>query len=144
MSNKFWIHTLENKLNTPWHVKTDSENTNDRTDYVCNIHGRPIMRLEPAGGDYTAQQYLYTRNIAQHWPELLAALVEATYTLETHGITPSESLTHLIKHCGGPDLSSRVDAAPLPQSQPQNRAKPKPKKDSVSRTKSSTERLLGQ
>ena len=144
MIEDFWLSTLESRLGTPWHVKTDSPNTNDRRDYVCNVQGRPILELSPAGGDYTVEQYTNVRNIASTWPELLAALIEATLSLEEAGIKPTATLVELIKHCGGPDLHSRMNSKPIGKPEPRkwNNATQSTEKDNVSQTKPSTERLL--
>lgn len=146
MTEDFWLSTLEQSLGTPWHVKTDSPNTNSRRDYICNVQGRPILELVPVGGEWRREQYESVRNLASEWPRLVAALTEAVFTLEESGVPPTSELVTLLRYCGGPDLSDRLGAEPL--SKPEQKPKPQNWNTSshsaaVQETpQSSTERLL--
>ena len=122
MTEDFWLSTLEDSLGTPWHVKTDSPNTNARRDYICNVQGRPILELVPVGGEWRREQYESVRNLASEWPRLVAALTEAVFTLEESGVPPTSELVTLLRYCGGPDLSDRLGAEPLPK--PEQQPKP--------------------
>ena len=115
MTEDFWLSTLEQSLGTPWHVKTDSPNTNARRDYICNVQGRPILELVPVGGEWRREQYESVRNLASEWPRLVAALTEAVFTLEESGVPPTSELVTLLRYCGGPDLQDRLGAEPVPK-----------------------------
>lgn len=128
-------------MGTPWHVKTDSPNTNARRDYICNVQGRPILELVPVGGEWRREQYESVRNLASEWPRLVAALTEAVFTLEESGVPPTSELVTLLRYCGGPDLSDRLGAEPIPKPE-QRPQKWNNSTQSVTPPEPSTERLL--
>lgn len=108
MEDNIFLHSLEPNLGTPWHTKSEqAQGVSSRRHVICNLHGRPIAHMYPAGGGkHKAHNYRYTNQLIKNSPIVLAALLEATFTLHSMGILPSEETIQLIKSVGGPDLST--------------------------------------
>jgi hypothetical protein len=86
----------------PWHTKR-CQSTRQPVDRICDLNGTHIAdMIMPDTRNYTPEQYRNNRNLVVNAPRILAALLEATYTLHEMGIEPSEELKKLIRDSGGP------------------------------------------
>lgn len=93
----------------PWHCKRINS-TRQPKDRICDLNGQPVAdMIMPENQNYKPEQYRQNRTLITHAPQILAALLEATYTLHEMGIEPAEELRKLIKDSGGPDLGPAVE-----------------------------------
>lgn len=93
----------------PWHTKRIN-NSKHPVDRICDLTGQPIAdMIMPENKNYQPEQYRQNRTLITHAPQILAALLEATYTLHEMGIEPTDELRKLIKDSGGPDLGPAVE-----------------------------------
>lgn len=108
--DNIFVQSLRQKLApTPWDHKRHGTGTKS-VDVIVDYSGRPLATLEPAGGEYTAQQYRYTRHMLANAPVLVAMLTEAVITMDELNVTPSNSLLEMLRDVGGPNLIKHFQA----------------------------------
>lgn len=93
----------------PWHNKVTGAGTH-ATHTVHDLTGRTLANIAPQGGTVKGTTYRNTLAAITHAPQLLAALLEAQYLLDSLGYPPTQSLRDLVLNSGGPDLQSQVSS----------------------------------
>lgn len=93
----------------PWHVKVTGAGTHAQHT-VHDLTGRTLATIAPQGGTVKGKVYSNTTGAIERAPQLLAALIEAQYLLDSLGYPPTQSLRDLILSAGGPDLQSQVNS----------------------------------
>lgn len=109
MSENLFLKSL-NLPEAPWHCKVTGSGTH-ATHSIHDITGRTLASVAAQGGTVKGKTYAHTVNCITHAPQLLAALIEAQYLLDTLGYPPTQSLRDLIYNAGGPDIQTRVGPA---------------------------------
>lgn len=100
MSNNLFLSHLP--ISAPWFHKLEpGKSVGDPQVFIRDQNDQPVCRINTRNPNAPRN-----RQLIEHAPQLLAALIEYAHVCHSDGIQVQHSLLTLIRESGGPDLSS--------------------------------------